>query len=252
MALRTRLRGGVDIGGGVRAQCSGIDGVEGGGGTGDQNMLGLSRMYCRRVLKHALGPDEDDSEEEGETETVEMENRQRQKNRGGRHGQSRKRFALQKNRSKRKAVASTSPSSDDEREARVEAEAASWLYEEGEKVEARWKGGARYYAATIKRINRSETETEAQDGTLDGALRSFDLHYDDGGRERSVAPEFLRRIEQPEHEREARNNNSNSNSMRGKGLSDTELEKYGYGGRGAAFEEMVLEARDAEYLKKFR
>ncbi|CAN0452791.1 unnamed protein product, partial [Discosporangium mesarthrocarpum] len=51
---------------------------------------------------------------------------------------------------------------------------------EGDKVEARYKGRGKYYKGNITRVN--------SDGT-------FDIHYDDGERERGLAEEYIKSLE---------------------------------------------------------
>lgn len=53
-------------------------------------------------------------------------------------------------------------------------------FQEGEFVEARWKGGHRWYSAVITRAH------------IDG---TYDIRYKDGSREIYIDPEFIRRKE---------------------------------------------------------
>lgn len=57
--------------------------------------------------------------------------------------------------------------------------AAPKAFEEGQTVEGRFKGGAKWFKATITRVNR--------DGT-------YDLTYEDGDKERDVAAEHVRQV----------------------------------------------------------
>lgn len=70
----------------------------------------------------------------------------------------------------------------------------------GTQVDARWKGGEHFFPATIALIN------------TDG---SCNLHYGDGGRERNVAPSFIRK-HQPSAEPESLE--SSMSSLRSKGV----------------------------------
>jgi hypothetical protein len=63
----------------------------------------------------------------------------------------------------------------------LETEAAKKSFEEGQKVEARFRGRAKWFKGKVRRVNR--------DGT-------YDIEYEDGDNERDVAAELVRALEE--------------------------------------------------------
>ena len=80
---------------------------------------------------------------------------------------------------------------------------------QGQKVEARYKGKAKYYSGVITRVNR--------DGT-------FDIRYDDGDRESGVKRSFIKVTPKSTSPRAAVRSRSRSRSKSKKTLSDDEVE----------------------------
>ncbi|KAG5192664.1 hypothetical protein JKP88DRAFT_173091 [Tribonema minus] len=118
---------------------------------------------------------------------------------------------------------------------RGSAAAAAAALREGDKVEARYKGRARYYSGKIRRVNR--------DGT-------YDVDYDDGEKELSVAADLIRSLESSSGRADERDRITTSSGGGGRGGTPREGDKVEarYRGRERWFGAKVRKVnRDGTY-----